>query len=71
MKFENNYNQSLRQEGRVKATTKEIWRVELSPSSKKYIVDITREELTEEHVEITKNIYETIWKNSEPTYFGA
>ena len=63
MKFENNYNQSLRQEGRVKATTKEIWRVELSPSSKKYIVDITREELTEEHLEITKNIYETIWKN--------
>lgn len=44
--------------------------IAFGPSSKKYIVDITREELTEEHVEITKNIYETIWKNSEPTYFG-
>ena len=36
----------------------------------KYIVDITRNELTQEHVDLTDTIYETIWKHSEPSYFG-
>ena len=37
---------------------------------KNYIVDITRQELTQEHVKVYESVYENVWKESEPTYFG-
>jgi hypothetical protein len=37
---------------------------------KNYIVDITRQELTQEHVKVYESMYENVWKESEPTYFG-
>ena len=37
---------------------------------KNYIVDITRQALTQEHVKVYESAYENVWKESEPTYFG-
>lgn len=37
---------------------------------KKYIVDITRNDLTKDDIKIYEELYENLWKHSEPTYFG-
>jgi len=45
-------------------------RLTLIETKTRYTVNITREELTKDDITVYDELYETLWKNSEPTYFG-
>jgi hypothetical protein len=42
----------------------------LTETETRYIVDITREELTKKDIKVYVDLHKTLWEKSEPTYFG-